>query len=99
MWLCLTIGNGSSDNSPAIHIALVHKPCEFPLGEHGIVEIEAGILPDVRLTQPQGFNHPVELLISIMVLSGTKSMGHALYAVYDGAGKVICGVNPGEKEK
>lgn len=36
-------------DSPAIHIALIHKPGEFPLGQQRVVEIEPSVFPDVGL--------------------------------------------------
>lgn len=82
------------NNSPAVYVALIHKPGEFPLREHGVVEVEPSVLPDVGFPQTQGIDYPVELLISVVVLCGAESVGHTLNAVYDGAGEVVRGVYP-----
>lgn len=87
------------NNSPAFHIALIHKPGEFPLRQQSVVEIEPSILPNVGLPQPQGIDYPVELLVSVVVLCGAESMGHTLNAVYDRAGEVICGVHSSTREQ
>lgn len=65
-------------NSPSINISLVNKPGELPLGEHRVVKVESGILPDVGLPKAQSIDYPVELLVTIMILSGPKSMGNTL---------------------
>lgn len=80
---------------PAIHIALVDKPSELPLGEHSVVKIESGVLPDVRFTQTNGIYYPVELLVSVVVLSGTQGMRHPLNTVHNGARKIVCGIHSG----
>lgn len=89
----------NSENSPSIHIALIHKPGEFPLREQSVVEIEPSVFPDVGLAQPQGIDYPVVLLITVVVLCGAERMGHILNAVYNGAGKVIRGVHPRTREQ
>ena len=45
---------------------------------------------DVRLLQARSINKPVELVISVHVLSGPEGVGDSLH---DGAGKVIGGVH------
>lgn len=81
-------------NSPSIHVSLVDEPGELPLGEHSVVEVEPGVLPDVGPPEVQGVDHPVELLIAVVVLCGPQGVGHPLHAVYDGAGKVVRWVHP-----
>lgn len=82
-------------DSPAIDIALVNEPGELALGEHSVVEVEPGVLPDVGLAQTQRLDHPVELVVAIVVLCCAQRMSHALHTVNDGAGKVVRGVHPG----
>jgi len=80
---------------PSIHVSLLHEPGELSLGQHGVVEVEPSILPDVRLPEAQRVNHPVELFIAVVVLCGPEGVGHPLQAVHDGAGEVVCWVHPG----
>lgn len=84
-------------NPPAINVSLVNKPGELPLGQHSVVEIQSGVLPDVRLPEAQGINYPVELLVTVMVLRGPESMSNTLQAVHDGAGKVVRWVDAGKQ--
>lgn len=84
-------------NSPSIDVPLVHKPGQLPLGQHGVVEVESGVLPDVGFPEAQGFDDPVELLVAIVVLGGPESVGHTLQAVHNRAGKVIGGVDAANK--
>lgn len=89
----------TEENTPSVHVSLLDEPGEFPLGQHGVVEVESRVLPDVRLPEAQGIDDPVELLIPIMVLRGSERMGHALQAVYYGTGEVIGWVDAGKKEE
>ena len=82
--------------SPAVDVTLVDKPCELAFGEHRVVEVEPGIFPDVGLAQAQCLDHPVELVIAVVVLRGAERVGHTLYAVHDWAGEVVRGVHPGK---
>lgn len=86
-------------NLPSINVSLVDKPGELPLGQHCVVKVESGVLPDVGLPEAQGVDYPVELLVTVVVLSGPESMGHTLQTVHDGTGKVVCWVNSGKKKK
>ena len=79
---------------PSVHVALVHEPGELPLGQHGVVEVEPGILPDVGLPEAQRVDNPVELVVAVVVLGGPEGVGHPLQAVHDGAGKVVRRVHP-----
>lgn len=85
--------NSSRTHSPSFDVSLLHKPGELPLREHGVVEVESGVLPDVRLPDAQGVDEPVELLVAVVVLGGPEGMGHALQTVHDGTGKVVCRVD------
>lgn len=76
-------------NLPSVHVSLLHKPGELPLGQHGVVEVESGVLPDVRFPDAQGVDEPIELLVTVVVLGGPEGMGHALQTVHNGAGKVV----------
>lgn len=58
-------------DSPAIHQALVHEPGELALGQDRVVEIEAGVLPHVGSAETEGLDHPVILLVAVVVLGGT----------------------------
>lgn len=89
----------TGSNAPSVHVSLLHEPGELPLGQHGVVEVEPGVLPDVGLPEAQGLDDPVELLIAIVVLGGSESVGHALQAVHDGTGKVIGRVDAGERRQ
>lgn len=84
---------------PPVHISLIDKPGEFPFGQHCVVEVEPGILPDVGLPDAKSFNKPVELLVTVMVLSGPESMSDPLQTVHNGAGKVVRWVDSGRKGK
>lgn len=84
-------------NSPSLNVSFVDKPRELPLGQHRVVEVEPGVLPDVRLPEAQRVDYPVELLVAVVVLCGPESVGHTLQAVHDGAGEVICWVDSGEE--
>ncbi len=44
----------------------------------------------------QGITHPVELLIPVVVLGGTQSVGDSLNAVDDWAGEIVNGIDPAE---
>lgn len=85
-------------NPPSINVSLVDKPGELPFGQHSVVEVQSGVLPDVRFPDVQGVDKPVELLIAIMVLCGPKSMSHALQAVHNGTGKVVCWIDSGRED-
>lgn len=93
------ISRKTEENSPSVNVSLVDKPGELPLGQHGVVKVESCVFPDVRLPEAQGINYPIELLITIMVLCGSESVGHTLQAVYYGTGKVIRWVDSGEKRR
>lgn len=80
-------------NLPSFDVSLVDKPSELPLGQHCVVEVESGVLPDVGLPEAQGVDYPVELLVTIVVLCGPQSVCHTLQTVHNGAGKVICWVD------
>lgn len=86
-------------NPPSIDISLVNKPGELPFGQHRVVEVQSGVFPDVRLPDAQGVDYPVELLVTIVVLGGPKSMSHTLQAVHNGAGKVVCWVDSEREEQ
>lgn len=94
-----TTARKTEENPPSVHVSLLDEPGEFPLGQHGVVEVESCVLPDVRLPEAQGINDPVELLVTIMVLRGSERMGHALQAVYYGTGKVVGWVDAGKRRK
>ncbi len=40
-----------SEYSPPVHKALVDEPGEFALGHHSVLQVQATVLPDVRLPQ------------------------------------------------
>lgn len=84
-------------NSPSFNVSLLHKPGKLPLREHGVVEVEPGVLPDVRLPDAQGVDDPVELVVAIVILCGPESVGHALQTVHYGTGKVVRWVDSGGK--
>ena len=86
---------GGVRDSPSVHVALVHEPGELPLGQHRVVEVEPGVLPDVGLAEAQRVDHPVELVVAVVVLGGPQGVGHPLKAVHDGAGEVVGRVHPG----
>lgn len=84
-----------SPNLPSVDVSLLHEPGELPLGEHRIVEVESGVLPDVRLPDAQGVDEPVKLLVAVVILGGPESVGHSLQTVHDGTGEVICRIDSG----
>lgn len=89
----------TEENTPSVHVSLLHKPGELPLGQHSVVEVESGVFPDVRLPEAQGLDDPVELLVTVVVLCGSERMGHALQAVYYGTGEVIGRVDAGKRRR
>lgn len=84
-------------NIPSIHKAFVDKPRELSLGEHSVVEVQPAILPYIGFPYAQSLNNPVELFISVMVFSCSQCMCDTFNTINNGAGKVVCGINPEKK--
>ncbi len=86
--------------SPSRDIALLHKPSQLPLGEDGVLEVEATVFVDIGLPDGQVGAEPGVLGVTVVVLRGPQGVGHALNAVHNRTGKVVRGVNPkGGKDK
>jgi len=78
---------------PTVNNSFIHQPGQLTFRHHRICEIESGVGPDVRLTNAECVNEPVELVVPVHVLRGPEGVGDSLHAVHDGAGEVVGGVH------
>jgi hypothetical protein len=78
---------------PSVNVTAVDKPGQFSLRHHGVGEVQSSIGVDSWFPKAASVNEPVELVVSVHVLGRSECMGHTLYAVNNGAGKVVCRIN------
>ena len=72
---------------------MFHEPPQLPLREDGVLQVQAAVLIDVRLPDPQCAAEPRILGVPVVVLRRTERVRHTLKAVHYGAGKVIGGIH------
>ena len=74
---------------PAVDVALVNEPLDLALGEHALLEVEAGELPDVDLAEVHDLLEVLEHRVAVDVLAVTERMSDAIVGVDNRAGEVV----------
>lgn len=88
-----TTDGGHARIIPAPDVAVVDKLGELALRQECLDEVETGEVPHVNLAEAKGVEEPLVLGVTVGVLGRAESVGDALVAVNDGAGKVVHGVH------
>lgn len=77
---------------PATDTSSVDNLCELSLGEECLDEVDTGEIPQVDLSEVQGLEEPVVLLVSVGILGRSEGVGDSLDGVKDRDDEIVCGL-------
>ena len=77
---------------PAADTSGVDDLCKLSFREECLDEVDTGKVPEVDLSETQGLEEPVVLLVSVGILGRSESVSDALNGVEDRDDEIVCGL-------